>query len=293
LSPDPGSKSKIRILINGEELVAFNPFNPHHPATQELEEQQITVYGEKIRIQAYVLPHYSKLPVDEYTRYAGPAGYLQNQGFYVYRNKRLIIKGTWFRLAKKEELNKLIRVRVDIPNTLDHLWRIDVKKSQAVLPELIKKELRKIIGKIEVSGKRVYSQRGTRLSTRVQFPVWKRIASKGSIVYSINREYPLIQEYIKTSSGNQRVFIHQILSTVESSFPGDMYFHDIAENPERVEKVPIEEKGLNALVDVFIKAWNDSGMGNEEVAKKILASDPFCEYEKQTAIILKKKGYLG
>ena len=137
LSPSPGKK-KVNIFLNNDPLTAFNPFNPSHTATQELPEQFIHVDEQAVKIQPYVLPHYNKTSRDDYQKYSCAGGYLQNQGFYVYRNRRLIIKGTWFRLIKKEELTKLIRVQVDIPNSLDHLWKIDVKKSHASPPEAIR-----------------------------------------------------------------------------------------------------------------------------------------------------------
>lgn len=49
--------------------------------------------------------------------------------------------GNLFRLIKQYELNKLARVRVDIPNTLDSIWEIDIKKSRASLPDMIKNSL--------------------------------------------------------------------------------------------------------------------------------------------------------
>ena len=61
-------------------------------------------------------------------KYEGEGGYAKNQGFYVYRANRLIIKGTWFGLLKKSEFTKLCRVRIDIDNDLDTDWKIDVKK---------------------------------------------------------------------------------------------------------------------------------------------------------------------
>ena len=91
-------KDKINIFINGEQLKAFDPFFSHHRATQELTEETITINDEKIKITSYILPHYSKVSAQDYEYYAGGGGYLKNQGFYVYRNRRLLISGTWFRL---------------------------------------------------------------------------------------------------------------------------------------------------------------------------------------------------
>jgi hypothetical protein len=124
LSPVLGQR-KVIIDFNNTVLQAFDPFGSAVPARQELPLEKIRVQGEEITVQPYVLPHLVKASsVTEYQKLAGDEGYLHNQGFYIYRNQRLIIKATWFRLIPKDELNKLIRVRVDIPNTLDDVWRI-------------------------------------------------------------------------------------------------------------------------------------------------------------------------
>ena len=82
----------------------------------------------------------------------GIENYRSKQGFYVYRNERLIVWGTWFG-RHRDELTKYARIRVDIPNTLDDIWGIDIKKqnvfaggsgpgtSAAVLLSYIKKEM--------------------------------------------------------------------------------------------------------------------------------------------------------
>ena len=163
LSPGPGRK-KTEIKMNGDYLEAFDPFATHNSATQELTEQSFFLEGKKIIVQPFVLPHHNKTTPEEYKKYGGLGGYLHNQGFYVYRNNRLIIKGTWFRLINKEELNKLLRVRIDIPNSLDHLWKIDIKKSDASPPDIIRNRLKQVIERIEYSGRKVYKQKGKKSS---------------------------------------------------------------------------------------------------------------------------------
>lgn len=289
LSPDTGKK-KVTILMNGGELEAFNPFNPRNLATQELEKQQIFLGNEEIVVQAYVLPHHNKISRQEYDKYAGKGGYLHNQGFYVYRNKRLIIKGTWFRLIKKEELNKLIRIRVDIPNTLDHLWKIDVKKSHAVPSEIIKNELNHVIRKIEMAGRRVYHQRGAKLSTDTKSPVWNRKAVGGTIVYQINREHPLVVDLLEKIPVDQKEFLQHIITMFENSFPVDLFFNDIASKPEQVERPGFDERALEMLLDVFVESWVSSGMTNKELVEELLSVDPFASNKSLTEELIKRKG---
>ena len=291
LSPDPGKK-RVAIVMNGDELEAFNPFNPKRLATQDLDEQRFSLDGEEILIQPYILPHLNKVPRQEYEKYAGEGGYLQNQGFYIYRNRRLIIKGTWFRLIKKSYLNQLIRIRVDIPNTLDHLWKIDVKKSNATLPESVRKELHQIIGKIEIKGKKVFEQKGQNLPSKVKIPVWNRRAARGSIIYEINREYPLIEQLFESISFEQKVLLKDLIAVFESNFPADMFFNDFASNPEKIERPEFDENSLERLLETFVLFWAHEGIEEKDIANVLLSTEPFASNREFCKTVLEQKGYL-
>ena len=66
------------------------------------------------------LPHHDKVSKADWTRYGGPEGYVKNQGFYLYRNRRLIVHGTWFRSCTAAGTHEALpRVLIDIPNSLD------------------------------------------------------------------------------------------------------------------------------------------------------------------------------
>lgn len=289
LSPEEVGRKKVHIFMNLDELVAFNPFNPRNVATQELEKQHIILDGSTIVVQPYVLPHHNKVSRQEYEEYAGQGGYLHNQGFYVYRNRRLIIKGTWFRLIKKEELNKLLRVRVDIPNTLDHLWRIDVRKSHASPPETIRNELRQVISRIEISGRRVYRQRGRKLLSTIQSPVWTRVASAGLVYYKVNRNHPLLKELFASLPEEKRSFLENVVLMIESSFPTDMFFHDTATHPESVEQPKLQEQELAMLLDVFVSNWDTSSLSTGQVVDRLLETEPFASNRDLTRQVLERR----
>ncbi len=292
LSPGPGQKG-IEIKINNDALESFNPFFPTHPATQELPSQKIHLDNIVINVQPYVLPHYNKSTREEYEKYAGSEGYLQNQGFYVYRNKRLIIKGTWFRLIKKDELTKLIRVQIDIPNSLDHLWKIDVKKSNASPPESIKNELRSIIDKIATSGKRVYQRRGKRLKERIKEPAWSRIQKDGRIQYIINREHYLIDQFINQLSSRQQLDLKTVITMIEGSFPAELFYSDIAKSPEIMSKPELNEDSFSPLLDVMIQTMQKNSIPQKKIEERILSCDPFASYPEETVKLLKKKGIIN
>jgi hypothetical protein len=164
----------------------------------------------------------------------------QNQGFYVYRNKRLIIWGTWFRLIKQHELNKLARVRVDIPNSLDSLWEIDIKKSAASLPDIIKKNLVGIVENTVGRSERVYRYRGRKVSDDDLQHIWNPIDNRGCFQYLINRDLPLYKKLEECLDEEGNRYLDSLIKTIEDAFPyGDVYFR-LAKSENTVQTSSLE-----------------------------------------------------
>jgi hypothetical protein len=95
--------AKIEIVFNKDSLQHIDPFNSKQLKTRELPQKTLKLESKKILTQAYILPHHS-IGEDEYKKHELPGGYFMNQGFYVYRNRRLITRGTWLRLTHRSEL---------------------------------------------------------------------------------------------------------------------------------------------------------------------------------------------
>lgn len=150
----------------------------------------------------------------------------QNQGFYIYRNKRLVIKGSWFYLNRKAELSKLIRVQVDIPNSsiIDREWKLDIKKSSATLPESLKKYLKKTVENLTVRSKRTFTKRAK--IENLQDGIWKRIETEeGKVSYEVN----LDNEYVRMIVGKYPE-IKLLLKLISTSLPDNSIYNDRTEN---------------------------------------------------------------
>ena len=286
LSSEPGCR-RVDIFFNENKINGFDPFNVNKSAELRLEKFQYG--GEVILVQPYILPHHNKISKTEWKKFAGKQGYLHEQGFYIYRNKRLIIYGTWFRLMPKDELTKLIRIKVDIPNSMDHLWRIDIKKSNAFPPSGIRESLKNIIGKIEVTGKRVYKQRGQKLIDSTKVPIWNRIIKEGQIHYEINRDHPFFEKLIEQSTESGTVIIDEYFSLLETSFPRDMYYNDAASDPDSFSEITLDKSKIETLLSFFIPA-NDIRPSKEKL-REILSMDPFASYRELTELIFKERNY--
>ena len=103
--------------------------------------------------------------------------------------------GTWFRLIKQNELGKLAMVRVDIPNTLDSIWEIDIRKSKANLPYMIKKIWPIIVLRSVAKSEKVYRYRGRKVKDDNIIHTWDVIQNREKYEYKINRNMPILKKF--------------------------------------------------------------------------------------------------
>lgn len=228
-------KKRLTIRVNGNEIKAFNPFNPEHKATQELTEETIKVRGSKIVIQPFVLPHHSKLSQQEYERYATEDGYTKSQGFYLYRANRLLIYGTWWGLHRAVDAHKLARIKIDISNDQDRLWGIDIKKSTATpIPE-IRGDLSRIIGQVTEKGSRTYSWRGRKIADKTVIRFWQRITSPdGKVRFAVNKDHPLFREL--ASAQSDLTLFEAYLAGIQAYLPLEAIQAQLQQNPHELDQ---------------------------------------------------------
>lgn len=271
--------AKLAIRLNLAEIPALDPFNEKNPATQVLQEERVVTKTGDVLMQAYVLPHHSKVSQTEYQRLAGTEGYLRNQGFYVYRNRRLIIWGTWFRLAPQEELTKLARVKVDIPNTQDHLWAIDVRKSRARPPAAVRSRMKQIVERIRSSAKRPYTHRGTPVAAGPTAAVWQRRAFNDAVRYEVNAEHPLVADLRADLESDARARLDAVLRMVGESFPAAIFFSDYATNPRALEPTTCDVGALVTLARLIAAA--NPGIDQKGLAELLRGIEPFAGWPKE------------
>jgi len=266
---------KVEILLNSRSLDALDPFHTRHPATVVGPMETIKVAHNTVRVQTFTLPHHQKVTQDEWDRYAGRDGYLKNQGFYVYREKRLIIYGTWFGLAKQAELTKLARVRIDMPNELDAEWKIDVKKASAQPPFQVRERLRRIIETIGATSRRVYTGRGRQLAADSRMPVWNRTQDKNQIKYQINPEHPVVAEFMEKLPSDLSSDFSRVLELVESTLPLDMLFADIGSSPDLVGGSTMTDETLRHAVTTTANRLHKADKSQADIEAMLQYAEPF------------------
>lgn len=227
ISPEVG-RSRLSLAINRNSLLPIDPFLLDHKATQPLDEDSFNIEGRRVVVKPFILPHVSKLSLTEMERAGGIDGLRNQQGFYIYRNRRLIIWGTWFRLARKDELSKLARVRVDIPNSLDHLWTLDIKKSAAHPPEAVRFNLRRTIERIRNASGRTIMFRGRSSDKGDIIPGWHEIIDRAGVRFDINRDHPSIKVFASRLAGADAAAFNAVLAVIEASFPAEALYSRMA-----------------------------------------------------------------
>ena len=268
-------KPRVRFRLNGRELQPFDPFNRNHPATVFLPEEVIEYAGAKIIVQPVVLPHYSKVDKPTWEKHAGPRGYLRGQGFYLYRNRRLIVDGSWLRLMRQTPLTQLARVQVDIDSSLDHEWRIGVKKDSAELPLVVRTRLKEIIDRIDLQARRPFTKRGTTRASAERFPFWSRVKDGDNISYRISLENPVISEMLSEMSEEQKDAVRHVLTLVSASLPLETIFSDLGTDGSKVTIGEVEasalETGLKAIAGQLVATQ----LSAKEVRKALLSIEPY------------------
>lgn len=219
---------KLKIHMNGLSLTAFDPFYVSKSSVV-MDDEKIEIPGRegKVIIRPYLLPHPSNLSKEELEKYGGKDGLRNLQGFYIYRNKRLITWGTWFKLIRMDEFTKLTRVRVDIPNSLDDLWTLDIKKSTAYPPEIVKTRLKQLVGTMSAGSKRTWTFRQRKETKDGVVHVWDKVETREGVKYVVNFEHPTLELLEDRLELEDRKLLRQYLETVQNNLPFNNLHYDM------------------------------------------------------------------
>ncbi|MDR6622479.1 ATP-binding protein [Sinomonas atrocyanea] len=221
---------KLTINVNHRAIIGADPLLPNHRATLRGPVERIDIEGQRIEVQPFTLPHLNSLSEADRKKALHGGTLRDSQGFYVYRALRLVIWGTWFRVSPKQELGKLARVRVDIPNTLDHLWQLDIKKSQAMPPPAIRNRLKGFADRIVAPSRKVHTYRGRNVRVDTTRHLWDVISDRDVFRYEINRKHPALAALADTLDSGQLRAVQTVLELIESSFPVDDVYNRIGQD---------------------------------------------------------------
>lgn len=281
-----GGHRTIRITVNRRELVAFDPFARKYAATIVGPVEKIWTKAGAVTMQPFTLPHHSNVDQDAWERLGGRDGFIKNQGFYLYRARRLIVWGTWFGIAKQTERTKLTRVLIDIPSSLDESWKINVLKASAEPPDHVRRRLKTLIEAIVAASKRIYTHRGVRQAALAEIPTWQRIRTRTGIRYQINSDHPLIQSMLADLSADRRTQLLTVLNVFSRTLPVDSLLHDLSEAPDQVDAASISPEELSEITRSTVASLLQRGLSWERITRMLKSSPPFDTNWERTARVV-------
>ena len=211
---------KISIYYNNKRIEKRDPFLLDSVGRQQTGRiSNIVIDDSEIKVIPYTLPFANTLTSEEKALLGNPKSIFDEQGFYLYRNERLISWGSWMRMGIRSELNKLARIQVDIPSTLDSVWMLDVKKSSAKIPDKIKDRIKMAVEDSIVRSKRTTKFPGVKEQSTT-CKMWDRINEhEGKVRYQINRNAPAIVALNDMIGESEKELLEIVLSQIESYLP--------------------------------------------------------------------------
>ena len=270
---DEAKHKAIRITLNGSDVPERDPFLSRNHFRQPLEGETINHEKGIVHVRPFILPPASKLKPEEIELAGGREGLKGTQGFYVYRNRRLVIWGTWFRLVPKQEFYKLTRIQVDIPNTFDELWALDIKKSAAYPPDVIRNRLRELINHFAGTSKKTITYRGRKSNQQNFIPAWNRFEpTRDTFRYEINPEHPLMTRLADSLDEQGKKLLESTLSLLAESLPLEAIYADMCGDQRPTSKEAYER--LLALAQDVKARLPDMDI------EQLLLMDPFARHEE-------------
>ena len=276
IAPEPGDGTlKVEIAVNGAPLDALDPFaRLMSPQSDPHEAEVLRMDQGQIQVQAFTLPHHQRISNDQLRALEMGSSLVETQGLYVYRARRLIAGGTWLGMARRAEISKLLRVRVDVPTSLDAEWSVDVRKSRVRPPAAVRARLRPLVERMTESARRPYTYRGIRQATGGGMPLWQRVVERERVRYEINPQHPLVAR-IEGAKG-EPVDLGPLLLAIAATLPVESLFSDIGSDPHAVGQGDLEASQLKQLLAAFVEAVDPgSDTLSASMAEEILRTQMF------------------
>lgn len=284
-------RGELILYMGGNKLVPWDPFMKGRPGVQ-IPAEEVLDEG-RIVVKCYTMPHITHIPPAERTG-ARTNEWPDLQGFYVYRNNRLLLYGDWLGTGARTEPTKNARIMVDLPNSLDHEWQIDIKKSTARPPANVRRHLKRLADLTRNTSIKIHKFRGNKIllqhnaSSVTYDALWKALEDReGNFNYSVNEEHPLVQHFMRQDGLKPKDLIY-VLRQVAAAIPVEAIIQNHSASADKHELRKAYGELDKQTIDLAIAIYQgliSTGMAPGAAEARLLNTQPFSEYPQLTSYL--------
>ena len=261
----------LQIRVNNRVIQPFNPF-PSQQDFRPIPNKQRWLKEDVVKMEGFILPSRS---IDESREYGSvwatkSRGLMDLEGIYVYRADRIIVFGGWNDVIRKSPILRLARLRVEVGNKVDHLFHLNVAKSQIVIPFDLKSAFLRYVVQLKAEAEREYYNRGiqqfAKKGKKDNLQLFEKKATSKGVAMEINDDFPLLKSLRTGLNCEQNSMLDFIIKMVNTTVNTVRHAHDA--NVFTGEK---EKDGISA--DDIIKSitvLKSSGVSNKYIKDNIL-----------------------
>lgn len=271
------STHNFSLFFNNRKVNAIDPYFSSNPASQQLETETLFIDRSPIKVTPFILPFSSNLTAKEKEILSINKELELRQGLYIYRNNRLIVWGKWFRISSDSELKRLAKIRIDLPNNVDEYWTIDVKKSSAQIPSMLKEQLKLIVERAAGKSEKVYRYRGRKITTDSYEHVWNKVMNRDKMEYLINKDLPTYKILAESMDDKQYRLLEGFIKSIEDSFPYASVYYDLAKE-EKYNEASLVEEEVYEIMENMIGSTTCTKKEIEALIKTFKTMDIFNKY---------------
>ena len=162
---------------------------------------------------------------------------------------------------------------MDVPVELDHLWKVDIRKTVAEPPAALRPELKRIVGAVTLRSRRVYAHKGTPTPDPNRIPLWSRLDLRdGAARWAVNRKHPAVSAALGGAGGED---MSRLLKFIEEALPVHEIHLHLSNDLPLAEDDPVSDIELETLARRMIAAFSDEPDVVRRLLERLPSTDPF------------------
>lgn len=260
-------KSPLNIRINNNIIKPFNPFPADQSDFRKQESNRKQFQTDNLRIEGYILParslDESKEGLSIWTQQN--KSLIDMEGMYIYRADRIILYGGWNGIIKKSPRLQLARLKVEIGNSVDKFFHLNVAKSSIIIPHDLRIAFLRYVSDLKQEAEKEYFNRGIKkmsvTKANIRDQLFLRIPSDKGMLMEVNNDFSLLKNLSSQLNAEQLKTLKVIFRMINTTLNKVRQVHEdknfnVIEDEDNID--------TNDLIDI-INRLKEGGLTSQQI----------------------------